>query len=106
VAIDREPDDGTEPKRIVILSSVLPDAANLGYQELRDVMVERVNGSPVGSLADLRQAFASPRAGFHVVEFVSGQGAARAVLDVGEAQAAAARLHQAYGVERLDSAGP
>jgi S1-C subfamily serine protease len=106
VAIDREPDDGAEPKRIVILSSVLPDAANLGYQELRDVMVERVNGRAVGSLADLRQAVAAPRDGFHVVEFVAGQGAVRAVLDVGEAQAAAARLREAYGVERLDSAGP
>jgi len=53
VAIDREPDEaGPEPRRIVLLSSVLPDAANLGYQELRDVMVERVNGRPVGSLAD------------------------------------------------------
>ena len=45
VAIDREPDDaGAERQRIVLLSSVLPDAANLGYQELRDLIVERVNG--------------------------------------------------------------
>ena len=107
VAMDREPDDaGEEPKRIVLLSSVLPDAANLGYQELRDLIVERVNGRAVGSLADLRQAFAAPEGGFHVVEFVAGQGAARAVLDAAEAQAAAARLQQAYGVERLDSAAP
>jgi len=107
VAIDREPDDaGAEPKRIVLLSSVLPDAANLGYQELRDLIVERVNGHPVASLADLRQAFAAPQGGFHVVEFVPGQGAARAVLDATEAQAAAARLPQAYGVERLDSKAP
>jgi hypothetical protein len=107
VAIDREPDDaGEEPKRIVLLSSVLPDAVNLGYQELQDLIVERVNGRAVGSLADLRQAFATPEGGFHVVEFVAGQGAARAVLDAAEAQAAAARLEQAYGVERLDSAAP
>jgi hypothetical protein len=70
------------------------------------VMVERVNGRAVGSLADLRQAFASPQRGFHVVDFVAGQGAARVVLDAGEAQAAEARLRQAYGVERLDSAAP
>ncbi len=107
VAIDREPDDaGAEPKRIVLLSSVLPDAANLGYQELRDLIVERVNGRAIGSLADLRQAFASPQRGFHVVEFLAGQGPARAVLDASEAQAAAVRLQQAYGVERLDSSGP
>jgi hypothetical protein len=106
VAIDREPDDAPGSKRIVILSSVLPDAANLGYQELRDLMVERVNGRPVASLADLRQAFAAPRGDFHVVEFVAGQGAARLVLDVEEARAAAARLRQAYGIERLDSQAP
>jgi len=107
VAIDREPEDeGAEPKRIVLLSSVLPDAANLGYQELRDLIVERVNGRPVGSLADLRQAFASPEGGFHVVEFLAGQAAARLVLDAGEAESAAARVRQAYGVERLDSEAP
>ena len=107
VAIDREPDEaGAEPKRTVLLSSVLPDAANLGYQELRDLIVERVNGRAVRSLADVRQAFASPAGGFHVVEFLAGQGTARVVLDAGEAQAAAARLRQAYGVERLDSAAP
>lgn len=106
VAIDREPDDAGAPKRIVILSSVLPDAANLGYQELRDVMVERVNGQTVGSLADLRRAFASPLGGFHVVDFAPGQGVARAVLDAEDAGAAAARLRAAYGVERLDSAQP
>jgi hypothetical protein len=107
VAIDREPEDaGAEPTRIVLLSSVLPDAANLGYQELRDLIVERVNGRAVSSLADLRQAFASPQGGFHVVEFLAGQGTARVVLDAGEAQAAAARLPQAYGVEKLDSKAP
>jgi hypothetical protein len=107
VAMDRQPEDaGAEPKQIVLLSSVLPDAANLGYQELRDLIVERVNGRAVGSLADLREAFASPQEGFHVVEFVAGQGAARVVLDAAEAQVAAARLQQAYGVERLDAAAP
>jgi hypothetical protein len=107
VAIDREPEEaGEEPKRIVLLSSVLPDAANLGYQELRDVIVERVNGREVGGLADLRQAFASPPGAFHVVEFLAGQGAARLVLDVAEARAAAPRLRAAYGVEKLDPKAP
>ena len=107
VAIDREPEEaGAEGKRIVLLSSVLPDAANLGYQELRDLIVGRVNGRPISNLADLRQAFASPQGGFHVVEFAPGQGAARAVQDAGEAQASAVRLQKSYGVERLDSAGP
>ena len=107
IAIDREPEEeGAELERIILLSSVLPDAANLGYQELKDVIVERVNGRPVARMADLRRAFASPEGGFHVVEFLPGQAAARLVLDTKEAEAAAARIRQAYGVERLDSEAP
>jgi hypothetical protein len=107
VAIDREPDGpSTEPQRIVLLSSVLPDAANLGYQELRDLIVERVNGHEIATLADVRKALTEPVRGFQVVEFVPGQGYTRVVLDAAEAQAAAERLQQAYGVERLDSAAP
>jgi hypothetical protein len=106
IAVDREPEDeGAERQRIVLLSSVLPDAANLGYQELRDVIVERVNGRAVADLADLRAAFAAPRGDFHVVEFLPGQGAARLVLDAKEAEAAAARIREAYGVDRLDAEG-
>ena len=104
VAIDREPDEGGgEPQRIVLLSSVLPDTANLGYQELRDLIVERVNGKPIANLPDLRRAFAAPSGGFHVVEFLAGQSAQRIVIDAAEASAAQKRLQQAYGVERLDS---
>jgi hypothetical protein len=62
-----------------------------------------VNGHDVGSLADLREAFASPHGGFHVVEFLAGQAAARLVLDAAEAEAAAGRVREAYGVDRLDS---
>ena len=107
VAIDREPDEvGAEPRRIVLLSSVLPDPANLGYQELRDLIVERVNGRSVANLAELRQAFGAALAGFHVIEFVSGDGAARIVIDAAEAEAAGERLHRAYGVEKLNSSAP
>jgi S1-C subfamily serine protease len=105
VAIDRAEDEegGTTPKRIVLLSSVLPDTANLGYQELRDLIVERVNGRPIANLQDLRQAFATPSNGFHVVDFLAGQSAVRIVLDASEAASSRQRLQQAYGVERLDS---
>jgi hypothetical protein len=99
IAHDR---DGAEPSperpRIVLLTSVLPDSANLGYQDLRDLIVSAVNGSRVGDLQDLRRAFASPRGGFQVVEFRPGQGPGRIVLDAAEMEAAAARIRAVYGV--------
>ena len=104
VAIDGDEEAaGDGQQRIVLLSSVLPDVANLGYQELRDQIVERVNGRPVPNLAALREAFGSASSGFHVIELVSGQAASRIVIDAAEAEAAGERLHRAYGVEQLDS---
>ncbi len=105
IAIDRDDDQATdEPQqRIVLLSSVLPDVANLGYQELRDQIVERVNGRPVPDLAALREAFGSATSGFHVIDLVSGQAASRIVIDAAEAEASAERLRRAYGIEQLDS---
>ena len=102
-SIGSEGAGGRTPGRIVLLSSVLPDAANLGYQDLRDLIVERVNGRPVGSLADLRAAFARPRGRLPRGRVPARPGAERIVLDVAEADAAGERLHRAYGVEKLDS---
>ncbi len=39
--------------RVVILSSVLPDPINIGYQEFRDDVVTAVNGEPVRNLRDV-----------------------------------------------------
>jgi S1-C subfamily serine protease len=98
VAYDREGAEPTpEASRIVLLSSVLPDSCNLGYQDLRDLIVTSVNGVRVGSLDDLRRAFATPPDGFHVVEFVPGQGPTRIVLDVAAVAAAAERIRSLYG---------
>ena len=88
----------------MLLSTVLPDAANLGYQDLHDLIVEKVNGRRVGSLDDLRQALAQPSGPYHVIELLPGQGARWIVIDAEEAKASVARLRQAYGVERMDSA--
>jgi hypothetical protein len=104
IALDRDANAPDAPKRFVLLSTVLPDPANLGYQDLHDLLVATVNGRRIGSLDDLRQALANPPGPFHVIELVPGQGPRRIVLDVAEAQAAAERLPAAYGVERLDSA--
>jgi hypothetical protein len=98
VAFDREGAEPTpEAPRIVLLSSVLPDPCNLGYQDLRDLVVTQVNGVPVGRLADLRRAFAKPSGGFHVVDFLPGQGPTRIVLDVAEVAAAEERIRSLYG---------
>jgi PDZ domain len=99
IAVDREGavPDPVHP-RLVVLTSVLPDAANLGFQDLRDLIVTTVNGTAIGSLEDLRRAAAQPIGGYHVVEFLPGQGPGRLVLDVAEAEASRERVRNIYGV--------
>ena len=104
IAHDREASQPSpESPRIVLLSSVLPDAANLGYEGVRNVIVDRVNGRTIGSMDDLREAFRHPDGRFHVVEFLPGLAPERLVLDVEEARASEERIRAAYGVDRLDS---
>jgi hypothetical protein len=104
IAYDRQADmPSPEEPRVILLSSVLPDAANLGYEGVRNVIVDRVNGRSIGSMDDLREAFARPEGSFHVVEFLPGLAPERLVLDVEEARQSAERIRLAYGVDHLDS---
>jgi hypothetical protein len=56
-------------KRIVILSQVLPVASNVGYEELKYLVVTNVNGVPINSLDDLPGALAKATDGYSKIEF-------------------------------------
>ncbi|MFM8765343.1 MAG: PDZ domain-containing protein, partial [Spartobacteria bacterium] len=55
--------------RIIILSQVLPTPDTLGYEDLENIVVTKVNGRPVKSLADLSEAAKKPVDGFQKIEF-------------------------------------
>jgi S1-C subfamily serine protease len=57
---DQEPDH----RRVVILSSVLPSDYNVGYHALSDVIVTKVNGRAIDSIADVVEAFQHPDGDF------------------------------------------
>jgi S1-C subfamily serine protease len=81
-----------EHPKTVVLTVVLPDPANLGYQELHDLIVDSVNGVRLRNLDDLRAALKQPVGPNQVVEFFPGQGVRRIVLDATEVEAAAQRV--------------
>ncbi|MBI5772163.1 MAG: hypothetical protein HZA89_00285 [Verrucomicrobia bacterium] len=92
--------DQPTPERsgLVILSSILPDSFNLGYQDYRYLVVDRVNGQKISRLADLRAALAKPADGFHTVEFVRSDGLRRMVLDAASLDEATQRVLQQYRI--------
>jgi hypothetical protein len=90
------------PRRsgIVILSQVLPDFFNLGYHDLRNLVLERLNQQPVHSLADLVAALGQASDGFHVFDFMKGDSLQRVVLDAHQLEAATRRVQQVYGIQQ------
>ena len=94
------PDPATkEQPSVVVLSQVLPDPYNIGYQEQRYHVVRKVNDQRVNSLAGLRDALKKPVGEFHVIDFLPDDSTQRIVLGAGEAERAATRRVLArYGI--------
>ncbi|HYE32765.1 MAG TPA: hypothetical protein VEH27_15160 [Methylomirabilota bacterium] len=85
-------------KSLVVMSAVLPDPFNIGYQDLRYLVVEQLNGKTVRTLADLVEAQNAAKDGVHVLEFRKGESVHRVVLDAGQTQEATARTMEKYGL--------
>ena len=93
-------DEATKTKpSLVILSQVLPDKFNIGYQEYRSFVVNQVNGQRVTSLTELQAALKQPKDSFHVIDFVPNESLQRIVLAAGEAERQATqRILQRFGI--------
>jgi hypothetical protein len=68
------------PERVV-LSQVLPDEVNLGYESLRNVVVDQINGMPIRRISDVAEALKKPQGGYDVFIFAPGEAMQKAVLD-------------------------
>jgi len=98
-------DQTPERSRIIVLSHVLPDTYNIGYHDLKDLVVKKVNGVPIGSMAQLAAAFERPREGFHIIEFQKNYSRDTIVLDAGVYDAASQRILETYHVPRAIELG-
>ena len=57
------------PKKIVILSRVLPMPSTIGYEELHHLVVKKINGLALQSLDDIPAALEKAEGGIHKIEF-------------------------------------
>jgi S1-C subfamily serine protease len=96
---DQDKPTSTYPSR-VLLSIVLPDAYNMGYQDYRFMVLDKVNGLAISNLRQLAEALTKPINGFHEVEFAPGEAVHRLVLDGTEMETATRRVMQRYGIEK------
>jgi hypothetical protein len=88
-----------EQPALVVLSQVLADGYNIGYQEQRFLVLQSVNHRRISHLTDLREALKCPVNGFHILDFAQGESLQRMVLAAGDAEKAATRrVLESYGI--------
>jgi len=89
-----------ERKDIVILSYVLPANINLGYKDLRQIIVKRFNGMAISSIADILVAQKlNPDSRYDVIEFELDNPAV--VIDRDQLPAANMLISRNYGIRKL-----
>ena len=93
-------DEATKDKpSLVILSQVLPDRFNLGYQEYRGYVVAKVNDRTIHTLTELSEALKQPKDGFHIIDFTPNDNLQRIVIAAGDAERAAnRRILERFGI--------
>jgi hypothetical protein len=85
----------------VLITSVLPSAYHIGYQDIRDEVVYRINGRSIGKIEDVVDALGSPEAGFHVIDLAPESSRGQVVLDAATFEAATAEIVRDYQVPAI-----
>jgi S1-C subfamily serine protease len=86
-------------KKVVILSQVLPSENTVGYEELNNLVVTKINDVKLNSLADVAAAVEHPVDGFHKIEFADSPHLI--YLDAKKVADEAPALMQNYGLRSL-----
>jgi len=87
------------PKKLVFLNRVLPSDLTVGYEELTQLVVTKVNDVRLECLADLPAALAKARDGLHKIEFDGEPGVI--YLDAAAVVDASKELQQKYRLPAL-----
>jgi hypothetical protein len=85
---------------LVVLSQVLPDIYNVGYQDQRYLVVDEVNGKKISRLPELRDALKNPVNGFHILHFMQSDSLRTMVLAADDQEPATKRVLARYGITK------
>lgn len=89
-------------EKIVILSRVFPLEGNLGYQEFQDLVLEKVNGTRITSLSQLKSLLQSEDTTYYAFELSGGKIAfftRREILDLQQELQLTYKLGRSYNLE-------
>jgi len=89
--------------RIVLVTQVIPDSINIGYQNLSNVIVIKINNQSIKSLTDVSEAFMKPINDFHRIDFIPGSERMSIVLPKEKMEESNQRIKNNYRIPKLFS---
>jgi hypothetical protein len=92
--------DKVRPERTqrVVLSEVLENPANIGYENLRYLVLDEVNGVKIKQMSDVLSALKTPVNGFNIFKFDPGQAVQEVVLDASQIDQVNAEVMARYHI--------
>jgi len=85
-----------ERKQLIILTKVLADEINLGYHDIDNVIIEKVNGKKISDMRDLVDSFEKNTGLYHVIEDDTGK---KIILRKDKVDKFSSRILQTYRIE-------
>ena len=89
--------------RVVLVTKVIPDAINIGYQNLSNAVVLKINDESIKSLIDVSQAFLKPKNEFHRIDFLPGSERMSAILPKEKLEESNLRIKKNFRIPKLFS---
>ena len=81
---------------MVLVTQVIPDQLNIGYQKLSNAIVLRINGRQIRHLKDVIEAFLNPESEYHRIDFLPGSDRLSVVLPVKELKQSNRRIQNNF----------
>jgi len=88
----------TEHPQRVVLTQVIPHEINMGYEGIRNVVIDEINGVKIKQIADILPALKSPINGFDVFKFAPGEPIQQVVLDASLMDQATSQIMASYHI--------
>jgi hypothetical protein len=92
-------------KQVVFINEILPHDINVGYHNLKQAVVVKINGRPISELKDVPEAFQHPDGPFHVIELDHPTGDGDnfgnwIVLEAKSAEKATQEILKSFGISK------
>jgi len=100
-----ETDPVKDREGLVLISAILPDPFNRGYEDARLLIVDSINEKSIESIGDVETALNDFEGNFHQIEFFDDQSLRHLILDANELDTATTQILERYNIPARRSSG-